>query len=163
MGYQIDYKSFYEDSPDMLFSVEAKTGNIIECNGTLLSVLGYTKNEFLGKNIIDMYHPDSRDRAKENLSSFQATGDLIYSEFEVIKKDGEVIDVTLKLTPVYDDNGNLMYSNAAWRDVCAFHSIHNNTVCVGARTQGTESKTSGQYRATHSHISCGGPDLIKYL
>lgn len=117
MSYQIDYQSFYENSPDMLFSVEAKTGNIIECNRTLLTILGYKKYEILGKNIIDMYHPGSRDRAKENLLSFQATGDLIYSEFEVIKKNGEVIDVTLKLTPVYDETGNLIYSNAAWRDV----------------------------------------------
>ena len=117
MDYQIDYKGFYEDSPDMLFSVEAKTGNIIECNRTILANLGYTKNEILGKNIIDMYHPDSKERVKENFRSFQVTGKLIYSEFRVVKKSGETIDVSLKLTPVYDENGNLMYSNAAWRDV----------------------------------------------
>ena len=64
MSYQIDYQSFYENSPDMLFSVEAKTGNIIECNRTLLTILGYKKYEILGKNIIGMYHPGSRDRAR---------------------------------------------------------------------------------------------------
>ncbi|TNG02239.1 MAG: PAS domain S-box protein [Gammaproteobacteria bacterium] len=76
---------------------------MIECNRTLLSYLGYTKDEVLGKGIIEMYHPDSLEKVKENFQSFKNTGKLIHSEFEVLKKNGETIDVTIKLTPVYDE------------------------------------------------------------
>jgi PAS domain S-box-containing protein len=117
MDYQIDYRGFYEDSPDMLFSVEARTGKIIECNRTLLTCLGYAKNEILGKNIIELYHPDYLEKVKENFQSFKNTGRLIHSEFQVLKKDGETIEVTIKLTPVCDEQGNILYSNAALRDI----------------------------------------------
>jgi PAS domain S-box-containing protein len=117
MKYQIDYKGFYDESPDMLFSVDAETGNIIECNDTLTTNLGYSKDEVIGKNIIEMYHPDDEERVKENFKSFKHKGKLIHSEFSALKKNKEIIEVTVKLTPVYDEQGNILYSNAAWRDI----------------------------------------------
>ena len=117
MPVKINYKDFYENSPDMLFSVEAATGNVIECNKTLLNRLGYTKEEILSKHITEMYHSDDYDLVSQNYQSFKNTGKLIYSEFRALKKNGETIDVTLKLTPIYDDSGNILYSNASWRDV----------------------------------------------
>lgn len=117
MSPEIDYRSFYENSPDMLFSVDAKTGNIVECNRTLLTNLGYTKEEVLQKHITEMYHPDESSRVIENYLSFKTVGKLLYSEFKALKKDGSTIDITLKNTPVCDEAGNILYSNAAWRDV----------------------------------------------
>ena len=79
MKYQIDYKSFYDDSPDMLFSVDAETGNIIECNDTLVTNLGYTKKEVIGMNIVEMYHPDDMERVKENFNSFKHAIECVVS------------------------------------------------------------------------------------
>jgi PAS domain S-box-containing protein len=125
MNYQIDYQGFYEDSPDMLFSVEAGTGRIIECNRTLQKILGYSKKEILEKNITEMYHQDDVERVRQNFRSFTNTGKLIYSEFRALKKNGDTIDVTLKLTPVRDEQGKILYSNAAWRDITEIKEMQN--------------------------------------
>jgi len=117
MDYEIDYKGFYEDSPDMLLSVESRTGRIIGCNRTLLVNLGYSKDEVLKKHITEVYHPDDIERVKENFRSFSETGKLIHSEFKVLRKNGETIDVTIRLTPIRDEQGAILYSNAAWRDI----------------------------------------------
>lgn len=123
MSVQINYKEFYEDSPDMLFSVEASTGNVIECNSTLLTSLGYSKEEVLSKHVTELYHSDDFDRVSQNYLSFKNTGTLIHSEFKALKKNGEIIEVTLKLTPIYDDSGNILYSNAAWRDISEINQM----------------------------------------
>jgi len=101
----------------MLFSVEAWTGRIVECNHTFLRTLGYSKEEALGKTITVLYHPDDVARVQENFQSFTNTGKLVHSEFRALKKNGGTIYVTLKLTPVQDAEGNILYSNAAWRDI----------------------------------------------
>ena len=72
MNYDIDYKEIYNLSPDMCLSGEAGTGRIVECNQTLLDMLGYSKKEVLAKTVIEMYHPDDV-RIGQNLRHYPAS------------------------------------------------------------------------------------------
>jgi PAS domain S-box-containing protein len=123
MDYQIDYKNFYEHSPDMFLSVEPETAKIIACNRTMQFSLGYKKEELLGKKVIEIYSPECHEKVKENLRSFRQTGALIHSELKVLKKNGQTIDVSLKLTPIRDERGRLLYSNAILRDITELKQI----------------------------------------
>ena len=117
MDPRIDYKYFYENFPDMFLSVEPQTEKIIACNRTMQLGLGYNKEEFLGKKVIEIYSPECHEKVKENLESFRLTGVLIHSDLVVLKKNGDTIDVSLKLTPIRDEQGRLLYSNAILRDI----------------------------------------------
>ena len=123
MNYDIDYNEIYNLFPDMCLSVEAGTGRIIECNETLLNTLGFTKNEILSKTVIEMYHTDDLYKVKENLSTFSRTGKLVHTEFRTVKKNGKIVEVSLKYSPVTDGDGKILYSNAVWRDITEIKRI----------------------------------------
>jgi class 3 adenylate cyclase len=70
-----------------------------------------------------MYHPQDLPKVKANLLSFKETGTIKYTEFKVITKDNNFIEVSLKFTPVYDSEGKIAYSNAVWRDITEIKRI----------------------------------------
>lgn len=107
----------YNNAPDMFVSVEPKTASILKCNRTLCEATGYSKEEIIGRPIFEMYHPDSLERAHESFNSFVETGVVKDKELQLMKKDGSPIDVSLNVTSVRDDDGNILHSNSSWRDI----------------------------------------------
>ena len=111
------YQDLYDNAPDMFVSVEAATGKIVNCNRTLATKLGYTKDEIMGRPIFDMYHPDSLEGAREVFKSFVDTGEVRDAELQLMRKDGGKIDVLLNVSAVRDGEGNVLYSRSSWRDI----------------------------------------------
>jgi PAS domain S-box-containing protein len=114
---KIDYNNIYHSSPDMCLSVETRTGQILECNDTLLNILGSTQEEILVSSLYDLYAPSEREKVIDNLESIKANRQPKNKEFILKKKNGELLYVTLKLNFVKDINGNIIYTNAVWRDI----------------------------------------------
>jgi PAS domain S-box-containing protein len=94
------YYDLYENAPDMYLSVDAKTATIIECNNTLVHMIGYAKEEILGRSVFEMYHPDCGEEAKRVFQQFAATGEVRDAELTISCKDGKII-----------------YSRSIWRDI----------------------------------------------
>lgn len=101
----------------MCISLDPKTGEIIECNQTLLDTLGYSRNEILGCTLFDLYAPSEKEKVIDNLESIKANRKPSNEEFVVRKKNGALLDVTLKLSFVKDEHGEIRYTNAVWRDI----------------------------------------------
>ena len=114
------YQDLYDLAPDMFASVDAQTATIIECNQTLATALGYTKEEIIGRPIFDMYAPASARYAKEKVFPvFAKTGEIEGEELQLQRKDRSTIDVSLKVSAVRDAQGNILYSRSIFRDVTA--------------------------------------------
>ncbi|MCH2234954.1 MAG: PAS domain-containing protein [Crocinitomicaceae bacterium] len=96
----------------MCLSSEASTGRIASCNQTLLETLGYSEEEVLGASLYDLYHPSQKEKVDNNLWSIANDKRPANTEFLVSKKNGETIEVTLKLNFVKDENGKTLYTNA---------------------------------------------------
>ena len=111
------YARLYDDAPDMYLSVDGRTGTVMKCNRTLLRRLGYEEYEVVGRPLLPLYHPDCHHLVKENLQSFVETGRVEHREFVVVAKDGGTVEVSLDFAPVRDDDGNVLFSNAVWRDI----------------------------------------------
>lgn len=111
------YQDLYDNAPDMYVSVDAKTSLILECNQTLTTTLGYTKNDIIGRPIFEMYHPDSHTEAKKVFQKFVRTAKINDAELVLKTKDGRRVEVNLNATAVHDEQGNILYSHSAWRDI----------------------------------------------
>lgn len=111
------YIDYYENSPDMYVSVDAKTARVRECNQTLCNNLGYTKSEIIGKEIFQLYHPDCMPEVKNAFKSFIETGIVTNAELQLKKKNGNKVDVNLNVTSVRDAEGNVLYSRSCWIDI----------------------------------------------
>lgn len=112
------YCDFYENAPDMYFSLDLAAGAAIkECNKTLLQTTGYSKEELIGRPIFELYDSSSIEEAKKTLQQFKAIGEVHNVERRVKCKDGRVIDVSMNVTAIKDKNGKITHSRSIWRDI----------------------------------------------
>jgi PAS domain S-box-containing protein len=111
------YLDLYDRAPDPFVSVDAATGIILKCNETVSAVLGYPREEIIGRPIFDMYHPDCMDAVREAFHEFQTTGKVNGAELQLRRKDGSKLEVILNVSAVLDSDGRILYSRSTWRDI----------------------------------------------
>ncbi|MDP8208464.1 MAG: PAS domain S-box protein, partial [Candidatus Electryonea clarkiae] len=131
-----EYRDLYENSPDFQVSVDPATAKIIKCNKTLAEATGYAKEEIIGRPIFEMYHPESLEGAKEAFQSFVTTGEVNDAELTLAKKNGDKIEVSLNVSSVKDDEGNVLHSRSSWRDITerkqAEEALHKTTTFLNS-------------------------------
>ena len=89
------FRSIYENSPAMMHSLD-ETGIVRNVNKKWLEVLGYSKEEVLGRTISFVMTPESASRAVSTvLPQYWRDGSVRDVPYQYIKKDGTVIDVLL--------------------------------------------------------------------
>ncbi|MEI7816296.1 MAG: PAS domain S-box protein [Desulfuromonadales bacterium] len=113
------FRSLFEDINDPISLL--KDGRFIDCNSSLLRLLGYAaKQDFLScspSDISPQYQPDGRsseEKASEMIATALKTG---YHRFEWnhTRIDGSPIPVEVTLTPISIDGKDLLHTN--WRDI----------------------------------------------
>ncbi len=111
------YQDLYDNAPDMFASVDAATAKIIQCNQTLVTATGYSQDEIIGRPIFKIYHPDCMAEVKKAFRSFVETGEVHNAELQLKRKDGRKIDVSLNVSAIRDEQGNVLHSRSSWRDI----------------------------------------------
>jgi len=104
------YRDLYDHAPDMFVSVDAATATITECNQTVAVVLGYTKQEILGRPIFSLCHPDCMPEVQKIFHAFQATGEVRDARLQFRRKDGSPLDISLNVSAFRDASGRILYS-----------------------------------------------------
>lgn len=112
-----EYEDLYQNSPDMLASIDAKTGNVLQCNNTLLVKTGFTRKEIIGQHIFERYHSTSLGGAQKAFQDFVTTGKVNNAELRIKTKEGGFLEVSLNVSAVYDKEGNIIHSRSSWRDI----------------------------------------------
>jgi PAS domain S-box-containing protein len=56
------YRSLVENAPAIIYVLDPQ-GRLLFINDTVETLLGYTKGELIGRELIDLVHPDDRERA----------------------------------------------------------------------------------------------------
>jgi len=106
------YKAFFENSPDLCYMV-SPNGIILDCNKRALEVLGYTKNEIVGKPLLTtVYPPEYQEKVTSLFNKWKKEGTLRDEELVIRTKSGQIIDVVLDVAAVRDDKGNIQYSTS---------------------------------------------------
>lgn len=113
-----EYADLYNNVPDMLISVNAADGKIIQCNQTLLDTLGYNRNEIIGHSAFDLYHPDCKDKVGDKIfSTWQNTGTITNQEMMLQRKDGSCLPVTIDVSSVRDEDNNIIQSSTVIHEI----------------------------------------------
>lgn len=119
------YKALYESSPDMYVSVNPNNTKIMDCNNTLVLKTGYTKGNIIGKSIFFMYHQDCIEKVEQAFQSFVELGRVENTELLLKRKDGSKLPVLLRVEPVKNARGEIIYSNSCWRDISDIKQMQN--------------------------------------
>ncbi len=82
------FKSLIENSPNAISLIDVR-GEILYGSGSTGKILGYSPEELLGRNCLDLIHPEDRDQARQALSAVLARPpNTLEWEVRVRQKDG---------------------------------------------------------------------------
>lgn len=112
-----EYQDLYNNSSEMFISVDANTAKVVNCNDTLARKMGYTKDEIIGKEVFNFYHPESVEDVKREFKKFVKTGIVKNAELSVQRKDGSKIDILLNASAKRDKENNIIRSLSTWTDI----------------------------------------------
>ncbi|HSD05100.1 MAG TPA: PAS domain-containing sensor histidine kinase, partial [Nitrosopumilaceae archaeon] len=110
------YKKLYEGSPTLLRTIDLN-GIVIDCNESYANQLGYTKDELIGRSIFETTAEKSIEQMHESLEIWKNTGHVENREIWLKKKNDMSFPALLSATNLYDENGKLIGSNTAIRDI----------------------------------------------
>lgn len=111
------FSALYNETPVMMHSIDS-TGRIVEVNNHWLKVLGYERNEVIGRKSTDFLTEASRTYAREAvLPAFFRDGFLKNIEYQFVTKNGAVVDAILSATSERDAAGNIILSRSVIEDV----------------------------------------------
>ncbi len=111
------YADLYEHSPDIYHSVR-RDGIIVSCNVTESEVLGYSKDEIIGKPLAKLYPVAYLDQVRTHLRRLFEMGEELHGvEEQMRKKDGSVIDVSVSTSLVHDAEGLPVLVRMVARDI----------------------------------------------
>lgn len=111
------FETLYNNSPVMLYSFDRK-GLIVSVSNFWLKSLGYDRNEVVGKKTTDFLSQKSKKYAEEFvLPKFFKNGSVSYINYELVKKNGGLVEVEFSAISERDEEGNLIRSLAVMIDV----------------------------------------------
>lgn len=120
------YHDLYDNAPDMLLSVDPKSAKIISCNNTLVKSSGYSKAEIKEMTIFDIYHPHCLEEAQKGFQKSIEKGEITDLELLLKCKNNSTIEVSLNASSVRDNQGNIVASRSALRDITRHKTLERN-------------------------------------
>jgi PAS domain S-box-containing protein len=111
-----EIQDLYDHAPCGYHSLDA-AGTFVRINDTELSWLGFAREEVLGKmKFADLLTPPSLESFRRTFPGFMERGWVHDLEFELVRKDGTLLPVTLNATAIKDTQGNFVMSRSVVLD-----------------------------------------------
>lgn len=107
------YRDLYHNAPVMYFSLDLNA-NFVTFNDTTLTTLGYTREDLFKRPYTRLLTPSSQRHFLQNRNAYQNPTEV---ETQWVKKDGTVIDVWIRSSPLYDETGRFVRSRSVAQDV----------------------------------------------
>lgn len=101
-----NYLSIFESVANLIATIDKK-GIIIDCNGKIKEVLGYDKDEIIGKSVAALFHPHDLPRIHETVREVIKKGASYDKQYEMVKKDGSTVIVSVNSTPLKNEKGKI--------------------------------------------------------
>ncbi|MBF0228135.1 MAG: PAS domain S-box protein [Desulfamplus sp.] len=109
------YKAIFDWSQDGIIIADQQTKKFVFCNNAASNMLGYEKDELVGKSVLDIHPPAELPSILERFQS-QAKGEITYAvEIPCMKKDGTIFYCDVNATPFNIDGKSC--SMGFFRDV----------------------------------------------
>jgi PAS domain S-box-containing protein len=115
--YVAELEELYDNAPCGYHSLD-KDGRIVRINDTELRMLGYSREEVVGKmKFSDLLTPESLPTFESNFPQFKLRGGVQDLVFQVLRKEGTILPISASATTVKDAAGNYLFSRFAVVDI----------------------------------------------
>jgi len=111
------YRQLYRSTPAMLHTVDAN-GCIITATDHWLQKMGYTREEVLGRPVMDFYSEEERRRfAAGQLQELISGGEFTNEPRQMVTRSGKVLDLLMSAISERDAAGNVHRMLVASKDI----------------------------------------------
>jgi len=112
------FRAMFDVSSVGKIEVDPRTARILRANAAMCKLVGYSEAELLARTMLDITHPDDRDRSRE-LGDRQAAGESVAFDVEkrYIHKEGHVVWAQTTVNVIPDDSGR------PWRQTSVIQNI----------------------------------------
>lgn len=112
-----DYQWLFRKAPVMATSI-AEDGVYLDVNDALLTRLGFSRDEMLGKRPEDFVTPNSALRIEEEFRpALRRTGKLENKPISFVTKSGDVVDCTTSAIVEYGAGGKFLHTIAMYSEI----------------------------------------------
>jgi PAS domain S-box-containing protein len=136
---QQELEDFFENAPVGL-RWEGPDGVILQVNETELAMLGYAREEYVGRNIAD-FHVD-KAVAVEILRQLRDGETLVHHEARLRCKDGGIKDVAIQSNALHED-GRFVRSRSFTRDITGQKQAQTALALLAAIVESSEDAIIG--------------------
>jgi PAS domain S-box-containing protein len=134
----LKYRQLYRATPAMLHTVDAKAC-VVTVTDYWLHKLGYTREQVVGRSILDFFSDTDRKRfASGRLREIIEDGEFTNEERQMVRSDGQVIDVVQSAISERDTSGKVYRMLVASKDVTERNRVEKElrrTLAENARLQ----------------------------
>ncbi|WP_246275696.1 PAS domain S-box protein [Brasilonema bromeliae] len=151
--YTDELEELYNHAPCGYHSLD-KNGVFVRINDTELNMLGYTRDEIIGKKkFSDLLTAESLESFQENLPLGQQRGKVRDLEFQMIRKDGTILPVSLSATAMTDSTGNDLMSRCVVIDISERKQAQEQLQQAHQDVQLVNDRLTGIIEGTHDLIA----------
>ncbi|MEN9908904.1 MAG: hypothetical protein RLZZ540_2053 [Bacteroidota bacterium] len=141
--------SIVNSTDDAIISKDIE-GIITSWNVGAENVLGYTAIETIGKHVTMFVPLDLRDEERKILEAIRKGDSVDHYETKRKKKNGEIIDVSLTISPIRDVLGNIVGASKIMRDMTDRKKFEDDLIRYNAELKKTNSELDRfVYSASH--------------
>ena len=109
------------DSTDDAVIGKTLEGTIVSWNPGAQILYGFSAEEVIGQHVSVLVPPERREELEGILETLRAGERVPTFETVRLRKDGALVDVSVTMSPVRDDDGVLIGASAIARDVTDVH------------------------------------------
>ncbi len=115
---EVKYRLLYEYAGDAIYIFD-KNMLITEMNRRACELAGYSREELLGRNIMEigLIHPDDYRYVEAGVKRLMAGEPYVHGTFRGVKRDGSVIFLEVTAAPLLDKSGNIEAIINVGRDI----------------------------------------------
>lgn len=112
------FLDLYENAPCAYFSL-GTDATIRLCNRHAVELLGYSREELIGKLIFELYadKPEGKEKAGKVFKRFLAGDPITDEELQMQRADGSIVWISLTVNGIRDSNGDLVESRSMVLDI----------------------------------------------
>jgi PAS domain S-box-containing protein len=123
---------------------------IVRAYSRFAALTGYSPEELIGKNALDVFLPDEQKRLMDNQRSKRLEGEPGVYEVQIRRKDGELIWVIISGAPVLDMNGDVVGSIGVHLDITERKKLEQELSVAKHRAEEAQ-MAEKQFLANMSH------------
>uniref|UniRef100_UPI003F8D084F MHYT domain-containing protein n=1 Tax=Ancylobacter mangrovi TaxID=2972472 RepID=UPI003F8D084F len=139
------YRLLYRRTPLPLHSLNDE-GRIEQVSDTWLELLGYRRDDVIGRRLTDFMTAESaRQRNEEHWPRLLDVGELREAEYKLVARDGRILDCILSAVAEKDDQGHLV------KTLCGLIDVTDRRQAEEALRQAQKLEAVGQLTGGIAH------------